>query len=284
MNKLLKTTLLVSALALGAANSAYAQVAAPDPVADPNAPAAAPAAPATGGGGGGGNVQEVNDAKAIEQLLLIVDGQKTVVTNQADQIQKQTDQITKMDEQLAAMAKQLEAMTGAKNMSAVGGTPGDDSDLIAAKSITELAKSAIGGAGVPGRIGAIISQLKDRFDFKDLPEMLASKDRRFMMRGRTIAIGIATAATAEDQYIRANEAMERLTKYVAEIDKTPDLKASVDLNTRVLIELLQSTNESFRTNASVAALQSSFSLEMMSEMYGDMHKFDIKYGETDFLK
>jgi Type IV secretion system proteins len=272
MNKLLKTTLLVSALALGAANSAYAQVAAPDPVADPNAPAAAPAAPATGGGGGGGNVQEVNDAKAIEQLLLIVDGQKTVVTNQADQIQKQTDQITKMDEQLAAMAKQLEAMTGAKNMSAVGGTPGADSPLKAADSLKKIADGAESGSGGSPRIDAAITDFKDKFEIKDLlkPD---TKNLNLSKKSISLAtISLASAATGEDAYIRSNESMARLDTYMKEIDNTPDIKASIDLNTRVLIEVNQAINENTRAEAATASVVSAFFLAMATDQL-DGEKF-----------
>jgi hypothetical protein len=257
MTGLFRTGVFLSALALGTATCAYAQ----------DAPPADSA------------VQEVNDAKALEQLLLIVEGQAKVVKNQTDQIQKQVDQIDKLDEQLAALQLQLEAMTGNKNMSTLSGASAADSPLKAAESLSALADSALNGGGAGGRVDEIIAELKTKFDFKNLDEMISSKDKRFAMRARIIGIGLASAATAEDQYIRSNEAMARLATYIGEIDKTPDLKASVDLNTRVLTEVLQSINENFRTEATVASINSSFALEVMSEMYGDPHKFDSHYAD-----
>ncbi len=293
MNKLLKSTLLASALALSTAQFVHAQVAAPNdaPAADPAAPAPAaapspapaatpppatpPSDPAKDGGGNNGGVQEVNDAKAIEQLLLIVESQKEALKNQTDQIKKQDDQLAKMDEQLASMTKQLAAMTGAKNMSTVGTAPGGDSPLKAADSLQQIVDGAIAGGGAGGRLDTIISDIKSKLELTTLPELKASKEDSDRLNADLAAASLAASATAQDEYIRSNESMARIDALVKEIDKTPDLKASVDLNTRVLSELGQSINETIRTQSSTTLNISSIILAIVKSEI-DLGK-DLKF-------
>ena len=59
-------------------------------------------------------------------------------------------------------------------------------------------------------------------------------------------------ATGEDSYARANAAMARVNQLVPAIDANTDLKAAVDLNTRVLIEQNQLLAEMIRLQAAEA--------------------------------
>ena len=89
-------------------------------------------------------------------------------------------------------------------------------------------------------------ELRETFDLTLLPEFLASEFPQD--RGLATLGGAATAAmaTGEDSYLRANEAMARIDALVPRIDANTDLKASVDFNTRVLIENTQMLNEILR--------------------------------------
>jgi Type IV secretion system proteins len=290
MKTLFKTGLIVSTLALGTATFGYAQVVAPNggggqpqqqatepapapapapapepapaPAAQPapaGTPAAAPAAtPAADNKDGGGGVQEVHDADAITQLELVVKSQDSVVENQKVQIER-------LDSQLTALQKQLEAMTGVKNMSTLDA---GKYDIEAAKSLKALADAAIAGGGAPARIEAAMKDYLEKFDVKDFEKLKKLKDSKKALS--LTAVALASAGTAEDSYIRSNESSKRIAKYVEAIDKTPDVKASVDLNTRVLAEVIQSLNENLRAEAATTSVVSALVLTMATdEISGD---------------
>ena len=55
--------------------------------------------------------------------------------------------------------------------------------------------------------------------------------------------------------------MFRMPGYHTELNETDDLKDSVDLNTRVLLELLQTSNEQLRLQSAQTIVTGSFSIQ-----------------------
>ena len=87
----------------------------------------------------------------------------------------------------------------------------------------------------------------------DLNTLKASTEASDRAIANLAGTGLAAAATGEDAFVRSNEGMTRVNQLVTQIDSTPDLKASVDLNTRVLVEVNQQLNEMLRVMAANAS-------------------------------
>ncbi|WP_162895106.1 type IV secretion system protein [Rhizobium terrae] len=87
-----------------------------------------------------------------------------------------------------------------------------------------------------------------------LDELLSSEaDEISVASAKTSAQGVISASIAEESYQRANASMARINDYLKTLETSADLKTSVDLNTRVMIELTQQVNENIRTQAAVAS-------------------------------
>ena len=88
---------------------------------------------------------------------------------------------------------------------------------------------------------------------------LADLDGSTIPQDRAIAAvaaaGLTAVATGEDGYTRSNEGMTRVNSLIGQIDATPDLKASVDLNTRVMAEVAQQMNEMMRVMSAQTSAQ-----------------------------
>ena len=199
---------------------------------------------------------------AIPQGIPVIDtSQITQVIAQLQQqlkdYEEQIKQLTTMRDQLTNMQQRLDAITGAKGISSILNGNADKNARTAASDLQAIVTAAIGGGNIAGNVGnmnTVISDLKTRFDFGDLPDFNASDVPADKAIASLAGSGLAAVATAEDSYQRANAAVGRINSLVDQIDSTADLKASVDFNTRVnaevavlLMELLRV--QSAQTNA-----------------------------------
>ena len=154
--------------------------------------------------------------------------------------EEQIKQLATMKDQLENMRSQLEAVTGPKGISQLLNGAADKLAREAAPDFRSIADAAISGTGLSGNtadIGSLLTELRSRFDLTDL----GTFDGSTVPADRAIASlagsGMAAVATADDGYKRANAAMDRVTALIDRIDAAPDLKASVDTNTRVHAEV-----------------------------------------------
>ena len=201
---------------------------------------------------------------AMAQGIPVFDGTSVAnlvsqLKNQATQIQNQVEQLKKAQEQIENMKQRLEAMTGPKGLSSLLNGASNQAQRQAASSLDGILNSAIKGASVGGgnvdRINTTISELKSKFSLDNLADLDASTKPLERAIAQLAGAGIAATATAEDSYVRSNEGTQRVNQLINEIDKTADLKASVDLNTRVLTEISQQLNDLIRLQASLAQAQ-----------------------------
>jgi hypothetical protein len=93
------------------------------------------------------------------------------------------------------------------------------------------------------------------------------------------AEGAIAASTAEASYSRANASMTRLENYISALESSPDLKTSVDINTRVMIEIAEQLNELVRTQAALTETAGTYYMIMGAEAsqtssWGDLTKFN----------
>ena len=69
-----------------------------------------------------------------------------------------------------------------------------------------------------------------------------------------VANGAIAAAVADESFKRANESMLRLEADLAALKTSTSLKRSLDINTRVMIEVGQQLNESIRSQSAMTSL------------------------------
>lgn len=200
----------------------------------------------------------VIDASSIAQLV-------ATVNNQVTQIQNQVQQITELQKQLQNMQQRLTAITGAKGISALLNNPAEQLQRQAASSLKSITDGAITGGSIgggnTGRINAAINELKTKFELTNLPDFNSSTIPQDRAIASLAGSGLAAIATGEDAYARSNEGATRVNNLIGQIDATPDLKASVDLNTRVLAEVAQQLNEMIRVTSVNAATQGTIALQ-----------------------
>ncbi len=242
-----RKSLMVSGLVLAAAfgpalTSANAQTA----LTPPPAPTV-PVKPAT--------AQETYDANAIEQIMNVVAYFKLMRQSLEDMTAAiiESKDITK-----AALTGDKKAIplfnTGAELDERTGPTLGLFETATAART---------GGAVGSPEIIAAIDAFKKIYmldeAFKHDPDVIeqSAKDEEVATQSLT-ATGLAAGAFAETGFTHANTSMARLDTYIKAIEDSPDLKTSVDLNTRVLVEIAQQNNENLRAMSALTSLAGTF--------------------------
>lgn len=245
---ILKSAALSLMLTSSLAGTSLAQaivVPAPEPVTG-----TAPAAPE--------DAQETYDKVSIQQLLKIIELSRLIgggISQLFDAAQGHRQVLDLiLDAQIGP--REFPVLNSPEEVEARGGGEG----------LEEMAEDAISGAAQgPQDMLAALGKLRTTFDL----------DRAFELRNdelfsqKILALfaskGAIAGAAAESAYKRANVSNDRLNEYITALEASPDLKSSVDINTRVMIELTQQSNESLRTQSAMTSLVSAYFMAMASE-------------------
>jgi hypothetical protein len=158
-------------------------------------------------------------------------------------------------DQLTTLRDQLEGMTGDKGIGSILNSPADQAGRASADSLASIMDGAMTGSAIPGNSGPLtsrIGELQSTFGLPDVASFLGSELPQDRALATQAGSGLAAMALAEDTYGRANASMERVNGLIARIDASPDLKASVDYNTRMLAEVAVLLNESLRIQSATA--------------------------------
>ncbi|WP_217577441.1 type IV secretion system protein [Mesorhizobium sp. GbtcB19] len=242
MNKHLRAALLVSVALLGTTVSGTAGDDSVTPVPDPTV-GAAPAMP-TG-------AQETYDEVSIKQLMKIVELSR-VITGGISQIFGSTQ------DQKQALGQIRDAQTGPKTIPVLNGAT-EAGERDGGPGLNEMADAALEGSPIgPVDIADILSTFQTSFN---LDKAFALKDDPSLskaMGARAAAKGAIATAMAEISYKRANASMARLDSYITALGSSADLKTSVDINTRVMVEVAQQLNESLRTQAELTSIAGTY--------------------------
>ena len=154
--------------------------------------------------------------------------------------EEQIKQLATMKEQLENMRSRLEAITGPKGISQLLNGAVEKAAREAAPDFAAIADAAISGGSIGGNadgVKRLIDRLRTRFDLTDLGTFDGSDVPADRAIASLAGSGMAAVATADDGYRRANAAIDRVNTLIDRIDAAPDLKASVDTNTRVQAEV-----------------------------------------------
>ncbi|WP_292445184.1 type IV secretion system protein [Mesorhizobium sp.] len=204
------------------------------------------------------NAQETYDQVANQQLVKIVDLAKLIGGGISQILGSTLDQ-------KQALAVIRDAQTGPKAFPVLNGQAEADGRG-GGSGLKEMADAALDGSptGPTDMLNALaafrtVYGLDRAFALKN--DTSAAK----VLLAHAAAQGAITAATAEDAYKRSNASMTRLDTYIAALQSSPDLKTSIDINTRVLVEVAQQMNESLRTQAALAQMGGTYFMVMGAE-------------------
>ncbi|MBP2449662.1 type IV secretion system protein [Rhizobium leguminosarum] len=215
--------------------------------------------PAVGGAPDGpSGVQETHDQVSIEQIMKLVQLSRIIgggITNVFMAVQNQK----------TALDVIRNGQTGPKTIPLMNG-PDEVAARQGGEGLKEMADSALNGAAAgPPDLLAAFTHLRDTFS---LDKAFALKDDEQASKkglAQLAAKGAIAGSVAESSYKRANASMERVGDYITALQASTDLKTSIDINTRAVIELTQQINESLRTQSAITSIVSSYFMMMASE-------------------
>jgi outer membrane protein TolC len=183
----------------------------------------------------------VIDAASIAQAITQVENQVKDYAEQLKQLATMKEQLLNMQEQLTTQISQLTAMTGVKEIASILNSQELKDLRQSAESLNGIMSSVMSGGDIAGQATAIkakVDELKNNFGFTNLSALMSSEHTIDKAAAQLAGAGVTAVATAEDGFTKADAAAKRVTDLIDGIDSsTPDLKASIDYNTRVQAEV-----------------------------------------------
>lgn len=178
----------------------------------------------------------------------------TAIAQFFQQLQQAQQAYTTQLEELFNLEQQLNAMIGSRAISGVLNDVTEIEKRASAASLDAIEAAALTGSAMTdlAEMNDAISNIRSKFDLDGINDVLTSSEPIDAAITEQATAGVAAIATAEDTYVRANDAMDRITTLINGIDGNADLKASVDYNTRVMAELAVLLNENLRIQAAQA--------------------------------
>lgn len=178
----------------------------------------------------------------------------TAIAQFVQQLQQAQQAYTTQLEELFNLEQQLNAMIGSRAISGVLNDVTEIEKRASAASLDAIEAAALTGSAMTdlAEMNDAISDIRSKFDLDGINDVLTSSEPIDAAITEQATAGVAAIATAEDTYVRANDAMDRITTLINGIDGNADLKASVDYNTRVMAELAVLLSENLRIQAAQA--------------------------------
>jgi hypothetical protein len=252
MKRLVLTAAVIAQLFAGT-SALHAQEAGETPVTPSEltpAPVVPPKKPA--------DATESYDANAVQQLL-------TISKNTSDTFIRLDDLLKSngLVQTVLGNVRQVTEDTQATLDTALTGVktvPMNDTadDAVARSDTGSMRALAVqmmgGGAPALAAIATIMAEIRTGFSIDTVFENAQSGEIEDIIVANSAGHALAGMVVGEASYASANASMLRLNGYIAALGTSPDLKTSIDLNTRVMIELTQQTNEAVRTNSATTML------------------------------
>lgn len=205
----------------------------------------------------GGDAQATHDTVAIRQLMKVVDLSRLISGGIVQLFNFSQGQKLVLD-------RMYDAQTG-KTVIPELADQGDE-NREGGEGLIELVASALSGAlNGPASMVEAFNDLKTTFKLEDPFGLQNDELFSKKMVAQLAAKGAVASSVSENSYKRANASMDRLGDYVTALEASMDLKTSIDINTRAMIELTQQTNESLRTQAAISSMIGTYLMVLSSE-------------------
>ena len=197
---------------------------------------------------------ETHDKDAIEQLMHVVELSR-LIGGGISQLFRSSQSMTSLLGFIRDTTNaQLTAMTGAKTIPLANGAD-EVSAREGGRSLRDMADEGLGGSvAEPTDVATAFSQFTKTYKLGAAFDFQSKGSLNQLIVAHMAAHGAVAASTAENSYKRSNESMDRIDGYIKALSASPDLKTSMDINTRVNIELTQQLNELLRSQAALTNL------------------------------
>ena len=174
------------------------------------------------------------DVSSVAELIALVNTNREMLGIDGEILTNATNQLAQLQEQLRQARATHNALTGAR------GTISNlfNGDITPRKLSTSLTALTTTGKAVNRRLSNHIESLTTEFQPLTGLQVLGRTNPDPLTKSHDLVSGSSMAglAIAEEGFAGAGEAMHRYDSYRTQIAATDDLKASVDLNTRIAIE------------------------------------------------
>jgi len=198
--------------------------------------------------------QAAHDEETIRQLMYVVELSRQIGGG-ISQLYASSESMTSLLGFIRRTADtQLAAITGAKTFPLANGT-GELSAREGGLSLRELATEGLAGSVTgPTDVATAFSQFSTTYKLGPAFDYQSKGSLAQVLVSHMASHGAVAASTAESSYKRTNESMGRIDGYITALSSSPDIKTSLDINTRVNIELTQQLNELVRSQAALTTL------------------------------
>jgi type IV secretion system protein VirB5 len=172
-----------------------------------------------------------------------------------------TTQIERLEQQLAQMQQQYQSITGSRNMGGLFNSGSDQQMRLYAPGSWQQSLSILQQGGLPGNAanvqmaGQSFAQTQgiNQSGNQVYPGSATNAQAYNASSGATAA----AAGLGQAAYNQTQARMQRIQQYLAQINSTQDLKASVDLNARLLAEVNEALTQMIQLQAAEMQLQGS---------------------------
>lgn len=195
------------------------------------------------------------------------------------QVHEAIKTVTALQRQIGQLERQYEALTGSRDMgSLLNGTTERNARRIA-DTIGDINATLLGaGVSTDNPLSAQITALRDTYQIPDAAELFDAN----RVPAKVAAHNFASASTSTaivlsaDAFTRANTSITRVESLLDSVDATPDLKASVDINTRMMAELAFMMADRSRLDAAASQMQAALANETLRDRETGKRRLDFK--------
>jgi type IV secretion system protein VirB5 len=167
-----------------------------------------------------------------------------------------TEQLTQLQQQYTQQVRQYESLTGLRNMGQLFDSDADRLMRNYAPSSWQQSLQVLQQGGLPGNAADVVRAAQSFAQQQGIdakanlvfPANGGDNDsaRAYTAATSTAAANAGLSATAYDQ---SQARMQRVQAYLQQIDNSPDLKASIDLNARLMAEVNESLTQMIQLQA-----------------------------------
>lgn len=207
---------------------------------------------------GSDDAQETHDSVSIQQMMKVVELARLMAGGISQLFSSSQGQRNLLNEI-------RDAQKGPRAIPSIDSSETEEA-RDGGEGLNEMAESALNGAAnVPADMVEALNKFRSTYDLDKAFELKDDELLGKKLLAQLAAKGIIGAASAESSYKRANASNERLGQFITALEASPDLKTSIDLNTRVMIELTQQSNESLRVQSAVTSMIGSYFMVLAGE-------------------
>ena len=224
----------------------------------------------------------INVGQSIAQLLqlqLTYGVEEDQLKKLKAQVKEAVKTVTALDRQIDQLERQYESLTGSRDM---GGLLNGTTEKKARRIADTLGdiNATLHGTGLPSAnpLSPRITALRDTYQIPDAGDLFDTN----RVPAKVAAHNFASASTStaivlsEDAFIRANASIARVESLLGSVDATPDLKASVDINTRMMAELAFMMADQSRLDAAASQMQAALANEALRDREAGKRRLDFK--------